>query len=77
MGIRYYDHQFIQLLRESEQAMTDAALGRMTCAEMIAYIKSLAEELKEPDARAQAIIELRIDAAELLIVTDRTIQICG
>ena len=77
MGIKFHDHQFIHFLRESDQKMNDAALGRITCAEMIEYIKSLAAELKNPDERAQAIIELRIDAAELLVVTGRTIKICG
>jgi hypothetical protein len=77
MCIRYYDDQFIQFLRDSEQAMTDASLGRMTCAEMITHIKSQAAEIKDPDARAQRMIEVRIDAAELLIVTDRTIKTCG
>lgn len=75
MGIKFYDHQFIHFLRETEQKMNDAALGHITCAEMIEYIKSQAAELKNPDARAQAMIELRIDAAELLIVSDRTIKI--
>lgn len=77
MGIKFYDHQFINFLRESEQKMNDAALGRITCVEMIESIKSRAAELKNPDERAQAIIDLRIDAAELLIVSDRTIKICG
>ena len=74
MCIRYYDDQFIQFLRDSEQVMTDASLGRVTCAEMITNIKSQVAELKDPDARAQAMIELRIDAAELLIVTDPLCQ---
>lgn len=77
MCVRYYDDQLIQFLRDSEHAMNDAALGRISCAEMIAYIKSLAAKIKDPDARAQTMIEVRIDAAELLIVTDRTFQICG
>lgn len=76
MCIRYHDHEFIRFLRKSEQAMTDAALGRISCPEMIAHIKSLAADLKDPDARAQTMIEVRIDAAELLIVTDRTIKTC-